>query len=126
MSKETNTKEFVQIQSTINISVTAGLQNQDVTNKDAHVPDRLKVQPLWPKATVDIHEGPGIYPAYIVEWATVKALAKDKILTIGQFVDNASEAEKQVKETLDTNMDEIAKTLGKKVKDVTLNELVGE
>ena len=76
------TKNFVKIQSKVNITVTPGLQNMDVTNPDAHVPDRLKVQPTWPKAAVDIHEGIDVYPAYIAEWATVKALEKDKIITL--------------------------------------------
>ena len=41
--------KFVQIQSDVTIRVTTGLQNKDVTNPDAHVPDRLKVNPEWPK-----------------------------------------------------------------------------
>lgn len=75
----------VRIQSTITITVTPGLHHKDVTNKDAHIPDRLKVSPLWPKATVMIRQGAHYYPAEIVEWPTVKALEKDGILTIGQI-----------------------------------------
>lgn len=75
----------VRIQSTVTITVTPGLHHKDVTNKDAHIPDRLKVSPLWPKATVMIRQGANYYPAEIVEWPTVKALEKDGILTIGQI-----------------------------------------
>lgn len=75
--------KFVQIQSDVTIRVTTGLQNKDVTNPDAHVPDRLKVNPEWPKHQVLIRKGAHRYPAEIAEWASVKALAKDKVLTIG-------------------------------------------
>lgn len=84
-------KQFVRIQSSVTINVTAGLHNQDVTNKDAHVPDRLKVNPLWSKMTCLIREGVGIYPAMICEWPTVKALAKDAVLTIGEYLDSADD-----------------------------------
>lgn len=101
-------KKYVRIQSTMNIAVTPGLQAQDVTNKDAHVGDRLKVQSLWPKATVNIYEGVGTYPAYITEWNTVKALAKDRVLTIGEYVNEAIKNEdEQIKEELDNNLENI-------------------
>ena len=77
--------KFVQIQSSVTIRVTTGLQNKDVTNPDAHVPDRLKVNPEWPKHQVLIQAGAHRYPAEIVEWPSVKALAADKILTIGSI-----------------------------------------
>lgn len=101
-------KPYVRIQSNINIQVTCGLQNQDVTNKDAHIPDRLKVNALWPKATVLIRQGAGVYPSEIVEWPTVKALAKDKILTIGEYLDNAeNDAQAKVKTDLVEGLNEI-------------------
>lgn len=101
-------KPYVRIQSNITICVTCGLDNQDVTNKDAHIPDRLKVNPLWPKATVLIRAGVGIYPSEITEWATVKALAKDKVLTIGEFLDNAENNEQVLaKEELKQGLAEI-------------------
>ena len=77
--------KFVQIQSDVTIRVTTGLQNKDVTNPDAHIPDRLKVNPEWPKHQVLIRKGAHRYPAEIVEWMSVKALAADKILTIGSI-----------------------------------------
>lgn len=79
--------KFVQIQSNTTIKVTTGLQNKDVTNPDAHVPDRLKVNPEWPKAQILIRQGVHRYPVEISEWPTVKALAKDKVLTIGAISD---------------------------------------
>lgn len=78
--------DFVQIQSSITIKVTTGLQNKNVTNPDAHVPDRLKINPEWPKCQVLIKEGAHNYPAEIAQWPTVKALAADKKLTIGAVV----------------------------------------
>lgn len=92
--KTTAKGDFVLINSTVTINVTMGLQAQDATNPDAHVPDRLKVNPLWPKATVLIKQGAHYYPAMIAEWPAVKLLAKDKIITIGQF-SNTCEGEDQ-------------------------------
>lgn len=86
-----NTKPYVRIQSNMTINVTAGLQCKDVTNADAHIPDRLKVNPAWPHATCLIRQGVGIYPSCIAEWNTVKALAKDKVLTIGEYLDDAED-----------------------------------
>ena len=76
--------DMIQIHSDVTIRVTAGLQNKDVTNPDAHVPDRLKVNPLWPKHMVIIRKGEGLYPKEIAEWPAVKALANDKVITIGK------------------------------------------
>lgn len=127
-------KKYVKIQSTMNITVTGGLFAQDVTNADAHVPDRLKVQPLWPKTMIDIKEGVGYYPAEIAEWKTVKNLEKDKILTIGGQFDeipddsgvDASKIEKESK-NLKESLEEIEKlTKVKKVKNINLNEIAGE
>ena len=102
------TLPFVRIQSSKNIQVTCGLQNLDVTNKDAHVPDRLKVNALWPKATLLIREGTGVYPSEIVDWPTVKALANDKIITIGQFLEKAETTEEEhVKTKLEEGLNEI-------------------
>lgn len=118
--------KFVKIQSTMNITVTGGLQAQDVTNKDAHVPDRLKVAALWPKTTVDIKQGVGFYPEYIKDWNTVKNLVKDKILTIGETTEEVDEEDKKKKEDLDFNMAEIEEKLGKKVKNINLDDIAGE
>lgn len=94
--------KFVQIQSDVTIRVTTGLQNKDVTNPDAHVPDRLKVNPEWPKHQVLIRKGAHRYPAEIADWASVKALAADKILTIGS-VEEVDESKLDELEQKDLN-----------------------
>ena len=101
------TKPYVRIQSNENICVVPGLHHQDVTNPDAHVPDRLKINALWPKMTVLIRQGAGVYPAEIATWETVKALANDKVLTIGEYLDSASEAEQKVADNLKLAREEI-------------------
>lgn len=96
-------KAYVRIQSKVNIGVTCGLQYKNVTNPDAHIPDRLKINPSWSKLTIDILEGSHYYPSEIVEWNTVKRLQQDKILTIGEFTDEPEfdlERAKQLKEEL--------------------------
>jgi len=116
-------KEYVYIQSSISIVVTAGLQYDNVTNPDAHVPDRLKVNPLWPKLRMMLKKGQHIYPSLITEWASVKALEKDGIITIGAYVD-APEDEAMKTATTDLK-DELAKVNKKQkiVKDITLDEV---
>lgn len=105
-----NVKPYVRIQSNSTINVTAGLHNSDVTNPDAHIADRLKVNPLWPKMTCLIRQGAGVYPSEIVEWPAVKALAKDKVLTIGEYLDNPETAEVETKKTqLQSAMNEVKK-----------------
>lgn len=106
------TKPYVRIQSNITIRVTGGLQNLDVTNPDAHVADRLKISPTWPKSIVLIEAGAHTYPSEIIEWPTVQALAKDKVLTIGELLDKPdaedSERAKEQKQMIDENKDIIA------------------
>ena len=119
--------KLIRIQSTITISVTAGLQNKDVTNPDAHVPDRLKVSPEWPKLTCLIKEGVGNYPIEIKDWATVQALAKDKIITIGEEVDNGSTEENDVAETLSRNLEEVKNEKKQRRRSAaTLEDIVNE
>ena len=118
--------KFVRIQSTIDICVTAGLQGRDLTRKDSDIPDRLKVSPDWPKMTMFIHKGAGNYPAEIAEWNTVKALVKDKVLTVGEVVDENEASEEEVKSaaTLKRNI-ENAKSEVKKKKKASLEEISG-
>lgn len=121
--------KFVRIQSNETIHVTCGLQNKDVTNADAHVPDRLKVSATWPKATVLIEKGAHMYPSEIAEWATVKALAKDKVLTIGEFTDVCDEDGVEQKKTeLKATLEEIKQesTSNKRGRKTTLNEIAEE
>lgn len=106
-----DTKKYVRIQSNQTIQVTCGLQHEDVTNPDAHVPDRLKVSPSWPTCSVVISAGAHLYPSEIATWPTVKALAKDKILTIGEYTDTLDEDNahvEQQKTDLAENMKKLA------------------
>lgn len=120
-------KDYVRIQSNQTIMVTGGLYYKDVTNKDAHIPDRLKVNPEWPRLTVLIKQGAHWYPSEIAEWATVKALAKDKILTIGEMSDlvdddNAEEV-KATKDTVISETKAITGTTTGTIKDVKLDDV---
>lgn len=131
--------KMVQIQSSITIRVTCGLQNEDVTNPDAHVPDRLKVNPEWPKHQVLIRKGIQKYPVEIKAWPSVQALAKDKILTIADLdevdvddltdeerknVQIITEAENEFKLTLNSDKNK-ADAKNKVKKTLTLNDLAG-
>lgn len=119
--------KFVRIQSEKTINVTAGLQHQDVTNPDAHIPDRLKVSPSWPKLTVLIKRGAHWYPAEIAEWNTVKALANDKILTIGETSDNCDDNEVVAKsEELKRNTEEVEQSARRGRKNQSLADIVGD
>lgn len=79
--------KYVKISSTVEITVTCGLQYEDHTNKDAHVPDRLKIAARWPKCNYALHVGVNYCPVEIKNWRTVQALAKQNIITIGEEVD---------------------------------------
>ena len=121
--------KFVRIQSSIDISVTAGLQGKDLTRKDSDIPDRLKVSPEWPKLTMFIHKGTGNYPAEIAEWNTVKCLAKDKVLTIGEIVDESETTEEEIKSanTLKRNIENAKTEVKRKKKSTaTLDEIAGD
>lgn len=104
--------KFVTIHSNRNIYVTAGLTYDDVTNPDAHVPDRLKINPTWVKTRTLIKQGAGVYPAEITEWNSVKALVKSKVITIGAFV-NDEDADADAKE-IEKNLKEVAAENAKK------------
>ena len=117
-------KEYVYIQSTTSIVVTAGLQCKDETVDNPGIQNRLKVSPVWPKLKFMIKAGRHIYPALIIEWPTVKALCRDGILTIGEYTDEPNDSEfkakvddlkyevevaKKQKIIKDINLDEVAK-----------------
>lgn len=105
---------MITINSTETITVFSGLGNKDVTNADAHVPDRLKVSPTWPKESVQILKGVHEYEDYIKEWPAVKALIKDKILTVTEAtkVEPVQEEKKTVK--------------GKPISNIDLSKLAGD
>lgn len=118
-------KAFVRIQSSQTINVTCGLQNKDVTNPDAHVPERLKINPLWPKCTVLIKEGAHWYPSEIVDWPTVKTLQDEDILTIGEFSDEPNETSKDIqaeKKMVQNQMERINKEIGGSLADLANEE----
>ena len=117
-------KDYVYIQSTTSIVVSAGLQAEDVTNPDAHVGDRLRVNPYWPKMTILIKQGRHVYPSFIKNWESVKDLVKDNILTIGEEVDDIQDDE--MKKAAKEVKDEIESFNKKKVKDISLDKLAKE
>lgn len=102
----------VRIQSSKTITVTSGLQYEDVTNKDARIDNQLRVSPEWPKYSVQILEGVHDYPAEIANWKTVKALVEAGIMTISQVIESKAKAE------------HVEKT--KELKKKTLDEMTGE
>ena len=117
MAKRTvNRGAYVRIQSSVTITVFPSLINQDVTNPDAHVPDRLKVNPMWPRLGVEIKQGMGWYPSEIAEWDAVKCLANDKLLTIGEFSDTCDDEKvAKVKAELTKEVQNVEKRTGKTV-----------
>lgn len=109
-------KAYVRIQSQININVTSGLEYRDVTNPDAHVGDRLKINSLWSKRIIPIKEGSHFYPSEITEWNTVKSLQKDKVITIGEYTDEPDfekEEAKALKDKLNKGNQKIEVELNK-------------
>lgn len=116
-------KEYVYIQSKKSIVVTAGLQNENVTNPDAHIPDRLKINPVWPKLRIMIKAGRHIYPSLITQWNSVKALVKDSIITIGEEVDNPNDEKMEEKaKDLKAELDKVNKRT-RRTKEVKLEEV---
>ena len=114
----------VRIQSSMTITVTSGLQCNDVTNKDAHIPDRLKVAPEWPKYSIQIMQGVGDYPAEIANWNTVKALVEAGVMTISESANEAKEEDMAKVEALNAKKEENQGKRGKNAK--SLDELVEE
>ena len=99
-------KKFVRIQSEMNIEVTEGLQSIDMTNRDAHVADRLRVASAWVQSRVMIRKGSGVYPACIQNWDSVKALAANGKLTVGAETDDGdAEAEEILKRVENAHRD---------------------
>lgn len=117
------TKDYVEIMSTKNITVTAGLQNVDLTKKDSDVPNRLKVNAYWPRQSCLIKQGKHVYPTTILKWESVKALSKQGVLTIGQYTE-ADESAKTIQSKLQSATTSYEKALEKSlknVKDINLN-----
>lgn len=85
-------KKYVQIQSSINIAVTSGLQAKDFTNLESDIPNRMKVSAEWPKTTILVKKGQHWYPSEIAEWPTVKSLVDSGVMTIGIDSDEKSDS----------------------------------
>lgn len=109
----------IRIQSSKNIMVTSGLQFDDVTNPDAHIPDRLKVSATWPKHSIMVKEGVDFYPEEIAQWATVQALVKSGVFTISK------EDKKEAKEEDIEKIKELPSKKNRK-KEKSLDELAGD
>lgn len=120
------TKAYVRIASQKSIRVTCGLQNKDVTNPDAHVADRLKISPQWPTCTVLIKRGSHLYPSEIASWNTVKALARDKTITIGEFTDTPEEDVANVSNALRMNLKQQGLEKKSTTKKTSLADIAGE
>lgn len=105
------TKKYVTIQSSIDITVTGGLQYQDNTDTNSQSPDKLKISPSWVKLKVDVKRGKGLYPAEIAEWESVKKLEKAEVLTVGAFVDAPeNEEQEMIRKQLISNIGEVRET----------------
>ena len=117
-------KNYVYIQSNTSIVVSAGLQAENVTNPDAHIGDRLRINPYRPKMTILIKQGRHVYPSFITNWESVKDLVKDNVLTIGEETDELPD-ENMVKAAEDVK-NEIDSFNKKKVKDISLDKLAKE
>lgn len=86
-------KKFVQISCSNPIVVTAGLQSIDSTNYRSPKADRLSVKPAWTRFRVLIKQGINWYPSEILEWNSVKDLAEQEIISIGNQADTCPNQE---------------------------------
>lgn len=114
-------KRFIRIQSSKNINVTAGLQSIDMSNKDAHVADRLNISQVWTGTRVLIKEGVGYYPAVINTWPAAKKMAELNILSFGEMTDECPEQYKEYAEELEKKL-ELAETNYKRRVEQTLKD----
>lgn len=113
-------KKYVRISATQSIVVTPGLQFEDLTRRDSDIADRMKIAAYWPKLRVLIKKGSYTYLADIANWNTVKELAKQRILTIGEFCDDCDDE-------LKDNMKELEDTLVEvKQRYSSLSDIAGE
>lgn len=107
-------KQFVKINSTINIEVYPDLDAIDTTNPNAAMADRLSVKPNWVYPIL-IRTGIHFYPCEVKNWKSVRCLEKDKVLSISEEVDDVPEDEKKICTEMKKKMARIlARTMGKK------------
>lgn len=85
--------KFIRVQSDINIDVTPGLMYIDMTNEDAHIPDRFRVASAWIQSRISIRQGAHYYPAKIKNWGSVISLVDHGQITLGTECDEIPDAE---------------------------------
>jgi hypothetical protein len=109
-------KRFIRIQSKKNISVSAGLQSIDMSNRDAHVADRFNVSPAWTATSVLIKVDVAYYPAAIANWPAVKKLSEIGLLSFGESVDECPAEYKAYAEELEKKLALAEETYKRRVK----------
>lgn len=114
-------KRFIRIQSSKNIAVTAGLQSIDMSNRDAHVADRLNISQVWTGTRVLVKNGVAYYPAVLSTWPAVKKLAELNILSLGEQVDECPADYKEYAEEMEHKL-ELAETNYKRRVEQTLRD----
>lgn len=85
MATNNNTQKFVKIDAHMTYIVTPDLSFYNQTDySNITNPNRLKIRANWNRKEVKLQIGSHWYPAEIAEWNTVKSLAKDAKITIGE------------------------------------------
>lgn len=84
-------ERFVQISSTITITVTGPILYLDRTNTQSLATERLNIQEMSSGLKCQILQGNGYYPSCILEWNTVKALQKAGKFVIGATTDTVTD-----------------------------------
>lgn len=105
--------KFIEIQSSINITVTYGLGGVNHSKPEEEAVqgrDFIKVEPHWQESAVKILRGKHIYPAEIKDWPTVKKMVEAGHFTIGQETDGEGKAETEIK-SAETKAAEIEKAM---------------
>lgn len=102
--------KFVEVTSLKTITITCGLQSQNLSNPDPYVKDGFKVKEKWSKYSIQINQGKFTYPAEILEWHSFKALEKAGVFTVGHKQDDTNDSkaieQKKVLEELAEESDE--------------------
>lgn len=93
MATENNSEKFVRISAMETLIVTPNLDYYDRTDTNPANPNKLKVIPVWTRKEVKITKGFNWYPAKILEWNTVKALAKSGKISIGEITTDITKKE---------------------------------
>lgn len=114
--------KYVEIDSTIPITVTHTLKGVDKTNYESKTGNNLNVKPTWFKTAVQLKQGRHVYPAELAEWPTVKALHDSHKITIGRETDTLPEEDREIVEKFESAKAEVAaeeKAVAKAAKKIT-------